>query len=437
MTNCTSKTLQFSPLSRKKIEASFTGGSITSNAGVLLLREVDRKLELTDQLAQCLGDDRSAHKVVHSLRSILRQRIMALACGNEDLNDHEHLRMDACLQIACGRQATLASAPTLCRFEQNVTRKDCVNASKLLPEVFIQQQDSAPKELILDFDATEDKTHGNQEHNAFNGFYDHYCFLPLYVFCGDALLASYLRPSNVDGAKHAWAILALLVKRFRRAWPDVKIIFRGDSGFCRHKMFNWCERHGVQYICGIPQNNRLRLMIAKARKAAEAAFERTGIPTRSFVEFKYAAKTWTRKRRIIVRIEVKDRGTSTRFITTTLSGDAKPLYDDVYCARGDMENKIKQQKLDLGSGRTSCKKFIANQMRLLLSSMAYVLLNALKRMTLQHSKFKKAYAGTLINKFIKIGAVITSNTRRIKVMIDSHHPQQSLFASMALKLKPG
>ncbi len=434
MTNCTSKAIHFSPLSRKKVVADFSGGSITSNAGSLLLREVDRQLQLTNQLSKRLSDGREAHKVDFTLPTLLRQRIYGLACGYEDLNDHQTLRNDVALQSAVGVDKALASNSTLSRMENRFTRADGVAANTLLVELFIQRHKKPHKQVILDFDATDNPLHGNQEQKYFHGYYDHHCYLPLYVFCGEDLLVSYLRPSNIDGAKHAWAILALLVKRLRQAWPEVEIIFRGDSGFCRDKMLLWCDRHGVGYIVGMAGNNRLASAVAPEIKRTQLAYQETQQPQRAFSRFEYAAESWKIKRLMVARIEYTRYGESVRFVATNLKGNNHTIYEILYCQRGDMENKIKQQKLDLFSDRTSCHGFVANQMRILFSGFAYVLLQNLKRLALRKTKLGQAYAATIREHLIKIGAVIVRNTRRIVVMMDSNYPWQDLFVKVTQKL---
>jgi hypothetical protein len=437
MTNCTGKSFSFTPLGRKKILANFSGGDITSNAGVFLLREIDRRLKVTEQLANLLPDKRQKSKVEHSLLSMLRQRIYAIACGDEDVNDHDYLRHDLAFQAAIERDGELASAPTLSRMENSFNREACVAASSLMIELFIQKHQHKPlKELILDFDATDDPIHGNQEGKHFNGYYDCHCYMPLYVFCGDDLLVSYLRESNIDGAKHAWAILALLVKRFRQEWPNCNIIFRGDGGFCRDKMLLWCERNGLEFITGMAKNNRLMKVVKTDIEQAKEAFEHTGEAQRCFVQFEYAANSWKIKRTMVARIEYNHHGESVRFVTTNINGYSKRLYEKLYCQRGDMENKIKQQKLDLFADRTSCHWFISNQMRLLLSSFAYILIQALQDITLKGTKLAKAYASTIRNQLLKIGAVITKNTRTIKLMMSSAYTRQALFESIAHKLVP-
>lgn len=437
MTYCTTKRIQFSSCQKRKVLANFTGGDITSDGGILLLREVDKKLGLTTQFATLVPDSRRADHVTHSMESLLKQRIYGIAAGYDDLNDHDTLRNDIAFQTAVNRDTTLGSASTLCRMENQADRQVAFACNRLFVEKFIESFKQPPKELILDFDATDDLIHGEQEKRFYHGYYQNYCFLPLYVFCEDQMLISYLRPSNIDGAKHAWAILALLVKRFRQVWPDVKIIFRGDGGFCRDRMLRWCERHDVKYIVGTAQNQRLLAQTDTLRKEAEAQYEHTQIKQRLFAEFQYAAKSWKTKRRIIIKAEHTSKGSNPRFIVTNLSGESQFLYDEVYCARGDMENRIKEQQLDLFADRTSCHAWWPNQFRLLLSSAAYVLLSTLRRTLLQGAKLAKAQCGTIRLKLIKIGAVIIRNTRRIQFLLSTTYPNQDLFIKIAQKLCSG
>lgn len=437
MTHCTKKSLYFSPLKKRKVEANFTGGDITSDGGVLLLRETDKKLGLTRQLASLVPDPRREDHITHSMESLLKQRIYGIAAGYEDLNDHDTLRNDIAFQTAVNRNSVLSSASTLSRMENHANRQVAFDINRLYVETFIESFKKAPKELLLDFDATDDRTHGEQEKCFYHGYYKNYCFLPLYVFCEDQMLVSYLRPSNIDGAKHAWAILSLLVKRFREVWPEVNIIFRGDGGFCRHRMLRWCEKHEVNYIVGIGQNKRLLAKTNALRKEAETQYEQTQIKQRLFGELEYAAKTWKTTRRIIIKAEHTSKGSNPRFIVTNLSGDAQSLYDEVYCARGDMENRIKEQQLDLFADRTSCHHWWPNQFRLLLSSAAYVLLSALRRLVLKGTTLAKAQCGTIRLKLIKIGAVVIRNTRRIRFLLSTNYPYQDLFITIAQRLCSG
>jgi len=333
-----------------------------------------------------------------------------------------------------GRDTALSSPSTLCRFENRMGRAEAVAIHKVIVDQFIASFTEAPAELVLDFDATDDPVHGQQEGRFFHGYYDHYCFLPLYVFCGEQLLVSYLRPSKIDGAKHAWAILALLVKRLRQAWPQVKIIFRGDSGFCRWRMLAWCDRHGVDYIVGLAKNSRLNSLAAEIQAKAERDYESSKTKQRLFQELNYAAATWDRPRRIIAKAEHSGRGANPRYVVTSLPGESQALYDDLYCARGEMENRIKEQQLGLFADRTSCHHWWPNQFRLLLSSLAYVLLERLRNLGLKGTELARSQVATIRLKLLKIGAAVIRNTRRVKLMLSSSYPYQEIFRKVAGRL---
>jgi len=418
---------EFPGLGRRKIEANFAGGKVSSDGGVMLLRQVDRWLGFTKQLDSILPDRRNPLLIQHSQESLLRQRIYGLALGYEDLNDHDSLRHDLLWQTATDRTEELGSCSTLCRLENRAGRKEAWLIHQVLFEQFVASFSAPPKELILDFDCTDDRVHGMQVGRAFHGYYYDYCFLPLYVFCGEQLLVSYLRPSNIDPAKHAWAILAKLVRALRERWPEVKIILRADSGFCRWKMLRWCESHQVDYIVGIAKNERLKALSAKLEQRAERKYRKSGEKVRLFKRFKYKADSWDKKRCIIAKAEHTAQGANPRFIVTGLAGNVQKIYDQVYCARGEMENRIKEQQLGLFSDRTSCHYWWPNQFRLLLSSCAYVLLEALRRLGLKSTELARAQVGTIRLKLLKIGAVITRNTRRIRIWFSSAFPLKDLF----------
>lgn len=437
MTECNKKFIEFPSCKRRKVEANFGGGDVTSDGGALLLRQVDRHLGLTSDVSRVLSDSRRRASCEHTLRSLLRQRVYALALGYEDVNDHQSLRGDPGFQTAVERDRPLASSATLCRFENRADREMAWAIHQVLVDSFIASHEEAPEQLILDFDATDDQVHGSQEKRFYHGYYDGYCFLPLYVYCGQRLLVSYLRPSNIDGSKHAWAILALLVKRFRQVWPGVKIIFRGDSAFCRWRMLSWCERHGVGYIVGIAKNDRLKRLARSFLEAAALAFEASGEKQRLFGEISYAARTWGKERRVIVKAEHASKGSNPRFLVTNLSGSAQALYDKLYCARGDMENRIKEQQLDLFSDRTSCHRWWPNQFRLLLSALAYILLEALRRLALAGTSLARAQCNTIRLKLLKIGAVVLRNTRRVRLLLSSSYPYRELFLNVVTRLSPG
>lgn len=434
MTKCSAQTELFPALKSKKIDFDFEGGDITSDAGSLLVRQVDRKLGLTRDLNKVLHDPRREKSCIHTQHELLKQRIYGLALGYEDLNDHNALRDDLAFQTSVESDKALASSPTLCRLENRADRKVAKDISILIIEKFIASFKKTPTRLVLDFDATDDPTHGRQEGCFFHGYYDHYCFLPLYVFCGSQLLAAYLRPSNIDPAKHAWAILSLLVKRLRKQWPNVEIVFRGDGGFCRWRMLRWCDKNSVSYIIGMPKNKRINAIAANLMDEAESQFEATGEKQRLFRETMYAAKTWDRERRVIMKAEHSKQGSNPRYVVTNLSGDPQKLYDNDYCARGDMENRVKEQQMDMFSDRTSCHNWWPNQLRLLLSSLAYILVESIRRLALKGTELANAQCGTIRLKLLKIGSVIIRNTRRIRFHASSAYPYQKLFLLVARRL---
>jgi len=441
MTKCNGLPLTFSRLQRRNIQANFDGGAITSDAGALLLRETDRRIGLIDAITGCITDSRDPAKTTHDLRTLLAQRIFAIALGYEDGNDHENLRRDPMLQLVTERgidsARPLGSPSTLCRMENGVPREALVKFARVLVDQFIASHPdpSGPAEIVLDFDATDDPVHGRQEGRFFHGYYDHYCFLPLYVFCGDHLLCAYLRPSKIDAAKHSRAILKLLVDRIREAWPEVRIVFRGDSGFCRWKLLRWCDRHDVSYIVGLAKNARLKRMARRQIVTARWRHRCTGDKQRLFGDLDYAAGSWDSSRRVIIKAEHSDRGANPRFVVTNLPGQAKSLYEQVYCQRGEMENRIKEQQLALFADRTSCHAFAANQFRLLLSSAAYVLLDTLRRVGLSNTPLGRAQCQTIRLKVLKIGARITQSVRRVVLHLASGYPLQRLFAEILQRLR--
>ena len=437
MTKCYQRTFEFPRVNRRVVEANFAGGDISSDGGVLLLRQVDHRLGLSAAVAAALCDPRRQASCDHDVHSLVRQRLYAIALGYEDLNDHEALRRDVAMQTAVERDHLLASASTLCRFENRADRDTGWCLHKILVDQFIGSFKRPPKKLMLDFDATDDAVHGEQDGRFFHGFYNHYCFLPLYVFCGDQLLVSYLRPSNIDGAKHSWAILSLLVKRLRQVWPKAKIIFRADSGFCRWKMLRWCERHDIAYIVGLAKNQRLNARTAVLQQEAAECFAASASKVRWFTDIHYGARSWDHSRRVIAKIEHSSHGANPRYVVTNLEGDAKHLYDKIYCARGDMENRIKESQLDMFADRTSCQRWWPNQFRLLLSSLAYTLIEAIRRLALKGTELARAYVGTIRLKLFKIGAVILINTRRIRFLLASGCPYKELYFLVAHRLAPG
>jgi DDE family transposase len=438
MTDCNPEPLHFSTLGAKAVVADFGGGRLTTDAGGLLLREIADKIGLFDALDAAIPDPRNPVFIVHDQRAMIAQRIIAIALGYEDLNDHQTLRIDPVLQVAAGKppeaELPLASPPTLCRLENRVDRKALVQVAEVLVDLFIAANPTPPEHLLLDFDATDDRIHGKQEGRFFHGYYDNYCFLPLYVFCGDELLTAYLRPSNIDGAKHTRALLKLLVDKLRKAWPDVKITLRGDSGFCRWRLMRWCDSHGIGYVLGLAQNPVLHRAARDEIAGAERQFQKTGQPQRIFGTFSYAASTWDRSRRVIVKAEHTAQGANPRFVVTNVPGDPQALYEDVYCQRGEMENRIKEQQLDLFADRTSCHRFVANQFRLLLSSAAYVLVQALRRTALAGTELAQAQVGTIRLKLFKVAARVAVTVRRVVFHLSSSYPYQEIFRTVFARL---
>jgi hypothetical protein len=430
--------MEFSRLQTKKVQADFDGGTITSDAGAILLREVDKRIGLIDAINTCIPDPRNPDFITHTQRSMLAQRIMAIAQGYEDLNDHQTLREDPLFQVATDRgvnpEIPLASTPTLWRLEDRVDRKAMIKIVEGFIDQFVKSHRTAPPQIVLDFDATDDPLHGQQEGRFFNGYYDCYCYLPLYVFCGDQLLVPYLRPSDIDGAKHSWAILKLLVQRFRQVWPDVRIIFRGDSGFCRRKLMRWCDHQGVYYVIGLAKNPVLLREAAFLQQKAKRQFEQTRLKQRLLGTFSYGASTWDRKRRVIVRLEYDAKGSNPRFIVSNLPGSPQQLYYELYCARGDMENRIKEQQLWLFADRTSSRSFLSNQFRLLMSSAAYILLESLRRLGLKDTPWARIQCGTIRNRLLKIGARIVVSVRRIVLHLSSCYPYAKLFREVAARM---
>jgi hypothetical protein len=437
MTECAQQKNIFGKVGRAQIEAEFDGGEISSDAGgALLLRQAEHRFGLLQAAAKCLPDNRDPHKIQHSRLSQLKQRVFGIALGYEDLNDHNVLRKDGGLQLALNQRHAASSSPTLCRFENAMGRGEAVALHEVLLKHFISRHQQAPAELVLDLDATDDPVHGQQKNGFFHGYYDHYCFLPLYVFCGDELLVAYLRPSNIDGAKHAAAIVRLLVRRMRQSWPNVKITIRGDSGFCRRRILGWCERNDVKYVIGLAKNARLNAISAEPMAQAQARFETTGEKQRGFAAFHYAAGSWPRDRRVILRYEHGSQGSNPRYIVTNRDDDAAHLYDAVYCQRGEMENRIKEQQLCLFADRTSCTAWWPNQFRLLLASFAYALMQGIRSVGLAGTELAHAQCTTIRLKLFKIGGTLINSVRRIRILLASQCPYRELFMQVAQRLAP-
>jgi hypothetical protein len=438
------------------VVARFDGGDITSDGGSLLLRELEANTGIIRRFAECFTDHRDPDRIEHTVEELVAQRVYGLALGYEDLNDHDSLRHDPMLAVLVGktdpkgetrreardRGKALAGKSTLNRLE--LTPADATSESRykkivldeeqaadFFVEAFIRSYDGPPEEITLDLDATDDPLHGDQEGRFFHGYYMNYCYLPLYVFSGDHLLAAKLRPSDIDASEGAAEELARIVAHIRRAWPDVKITIRADSGFCREGIMAWCEQNGVEYVLGLARNNRLVEALSAELARAKAAFEQTGEPSRVFKDFEYSTLTsWSRRRRVVGKAEHLARGPNPRFVVTSKpAGEvgARELYEDVYCARGEMENRIKEQQTMLFADRTSTHLMRSNQIRLWLSSVAYVLVNALRRVALGGTEMARAQCETIRLKLLKIGAQIRVTVRKVWVALAESCPWVGVF----------
>ena len=447
------KTIRFSRSKRRRVEAEFTGAEVTSNGGAMLLAEADRRMGLTQAAADAIGDDRRKGSVVHATRDIIRQRTYGLILGHEDLNDHERLRLDPALQAAVMRDGAMASPSTLCRFEGKSDRWEALKLHGVLLDQFVKAHPTPPKRIVLDFDATDIALHGMQEGRHWHGHYRAYCYLPLYVFSGRHLLAAVLQPSDRDrGLAGGGGSEAAHGRAARGSGRSVEVVLRGDCGFCRPRILRWCEKAGVGYVIGLPSNSRLAALAAPVAGAAAALHRLDGgkqrlreaeLPddepsVRLFDHFMYAAGTWPRERRVVVKAEHTELGPNTRFVVTSLDMDDDPqgLYDGMYCERGEMENRIKDQQLGLFADRASSSAFHANQFRLLLSALAFVLLEGMRRMALHATDLARASPQTIRLTLLKVGAVVVSNTRRVRLLMSRSHPDQALFRQVAAALVP-
>jgi hypothetical protein len=424
---------------------------MTSDAGGLLLRETDRRLNLLKRVAGCFVDGRDPDLVKHSVEEMVAQRIYGLALGYEDLNDHEQLRNDPLMQVLAGRaemNEPLAGKSTLNRLERGGTpdryKKIFYRAEamdQLLVDVFVESFAAAPAEIVLDLDTTDVELHGRQEGRFFHGYYDEYCYLPLYIFSGDHLLCVRLREANIDASAGSLPEVARIVGQIRARWPETRIILRGDSGFCRNELMDWCERqHQVDYIFGMARNERLRKLIADSLLQAGALYRETLRPARVFTEFAHTTTTgsWSRSRRVIAKAEHIEGKENPRYVVTSLGLEAWPArqaYEDLYCARGDMENRIKEQ-YQLFAGRVSAETMRANQLRMYFSAMAYVLVNGLRRLGLKATELARAEVTTIRTRLFKIGALVRRSVRRVWLSMASSYPWQPLFAQVWANLVP-
>jgi hypothetical protein len=453
MTECIQSSFEFEASGRREIVARFDGGRISSDGGAFLLRQTDKRVNLIGRLGQCFLDGRNQALVEHTIPEMLAQRIYGLALGYEDLNDHEQLRTDPVFGILSGKQnlsEPLAGKSTLNRMElgtginnryKKITFwKEAVD--ELMVKVFTESYETAPGEIVLDMDTTDLPLHGKQEGRFFHGYYDNYCYLPLYVFCGDHVLCARLRESNHDAAFGCLGEIERIVKQIRSAWPEVKIVLRGDSGFCRNELMSWCETNGVDFLFGLARNQRLRKIIGPQMRQATVEWTRTGKPARVFGEFQYSTKKtnkggWAQQRRVVAKAEHIDGKENPRFVVTSLSVErwaAQPLYEDLYCERGDMENRIKEQ-FSLFADRVSAETMRANQMRLYLSAAAYILVSGLRREGLKGTALAQAQVSTIRTKLLKIGAQIRVTVRKVWVSMASSYPWQGVYQQVWSNLR--
>ena len=463
MTECNCEQLEFHGLGRRAVVARFDGGAISTDGGALLLREVEAKTGLLAAVAEQFTDYRDPELIEHTAGELVSQRIMGLALGYADLNDHDRLRFDPLLAVASGkgdptgrerrreqdRGKALASSSTLNRLELTPADADGearykkivadqAGLDRVLVEHFIQSHEAPPETLWLDLDATDDPLHGHQEGRFFHGYYGHYCYLPLYITSGEHVLCARLRRSDIDAAAGSVEELTRIVGQLRAAWPQVRIIIRGDSGFCREDIMAWCEAEGIDFVLGLAKNDRLKAMSLRWRIDAQQAFLDTCESSRVFGELKYRTrKTWRRARRVVVKAEHLAKGANPRYVVTSLSAeeaDARTLYEDLYCARGDMENRIKEQQLELFADRTSTQTMRANQLRLTLSTVAYTLLVALRRLGLQDTELERATPGNIRMRLLKVGAQVRVSVRRVVVALSEAFPAQNVFMQAARNL---
>jgi hypothetical protein len=462
-TDCNPQQLEFQGVGRRTVVAAFDGGTLTSDGGLLLLSEVEQRRGILRQFAACFQDQRNPDYVEHRLEELIRQRVLGLALAYEDLNDHDELRTDPLLATVVGkadptgndrrqeqdRGKPLAGKSTLNRLEWGAVKQDRYRkisvdtkaVDRFLVDVFLSAHPSAPPQIILDLDATDDPLHGEQEGRFFHGYYGGYCYLPLYIFCGTHLLCARLRSSDRDASAGAVTEVERIVAQIRSGWPEVEIILRADSGFAREELMAWCEQHAVGFVFGLARNARLQRALGGEAAQARELFEQSGEAARVFRDFTYRTrKSWSCQRRVIGKAEHLAKGANPRFIVTSLSAESWPaaaLYEQLYCARGEMENRIKEQQLCLFADRTSSHNLASNQLRLWFSSVAYILLNELRRLGLQGTELARARCDTLRTKLLKIGAQIRVTVRRVWVHLASSYPYATLFTQIVSNLRAG
>jgi len=463
MTECTQSSFQFAALYRREVVAQFNGGDITTDGGGLLLRETDRRLHLTERLANCFTDYRRPDKIEHTVQELVAQRVYGLGLGYEDLNDHDQLRADPLLAVLVGKVEPKgtdrrraqdqgkagAGKSTLNRLELTPADADAQSRYKkityhaealdqLLVDLFLEAHEEPPAQIVLDLDATDDPIHGQQEGRFFHGYYGDYCYLPLYILCGEFVLCARLRSSNIDASAGALEEVQRIVTQIRAKWPQVEIILRGDGGFSREALMSWCENNRVEYVFGLAKNKRLLKIIGRQLQEAKGQYEATHSAFRVFSEFSYKTrKSWKRERRVVAKAEHLEKGANPRFVVTSLSAEqfeARVLYEELYCARGDMENRIKEQQLALFADRTSTELMRSNQLRLYFSTFAYQLMQGLRRLGLKGTEMAQAQCQTIRLKLLKIGAQIRVSVRRVVLSLAAGYPFREIFARVYANL---
>jgi len=447
MTECKQNVFSFTAHFSRRVEAGFTAGQVSSDGGALLLREVERRINLLGRLAGCFRDGRNQSLVEHKLPEMLSQRVYGLALGYEDLNDHEQLRSDPLLGLLSGKrnlEEPLAGKSTLNRLEltgrtgrYHKITYSAESIDRLLVDLYIESRPEGiramPSEVVLDLDATDIPLYGHQPERFFHGYYDSYCYLPLYIFAGDQLLCARLRPANQDAAAGSVEEASRIVAQLRQRWPQVKIVLRADSGFCREALMAWCEQNSVDYVFGLQRNQRLRRIIGAQMHQAHMLHQTTGKAARVFAEFDYQThKSWSRARRVVAKAEHLDKGENPRFVVTSLTPQqwvAQDLYEKFYCARGEMENRIKEQ-MCLFADRLSTDEMKGNQLRLYFSALAYSLVEALRRLALKGTEWAQAQVDTIRRKLFKIGAIVRISAPPIVLQMSSAHPWKDIFADV-------
>jgi hypothetical protein len=440
MTECNQESFTFTAHFSRRVQAEFTAGRVSSDGGALLLREADRRINLLGRLASCFSDGRSPLLVRHQLSEMLAQRIYGLALGYEDLNDHEQLRSDPLLGLLAGKRELgepLAGKSTLNRLEltgrslrYHKISYSSESMDRLLTDLYLESHSAPPEQIVLDLDATDIPLYGHQPERFFHGYYDSYCYLPLYIFAGDQLLCARLRPANQDAGAGSVAELSRIVTQLRERWPEVRIVLRADSGFCREELMGWCESNRVDYLFGLARNKRLRRIIGAQMHQAQILHQTSGKAARVFAEFSYRThKSWSCARRVVAKAEHLDKGENPRFVVTSLTAEQWPapdLYEKFYCARGEMENRIKEQ-MCLFADRLSTDEMKGNQLRLYFSALAYTLMEALRRLGLKGTAWAEAQVDTIRLKLLKIGAVVRLSVRRVLLQLSSAYPWKDLY----------